>query len=162
MNESLAVAIKAEAANTRAAFAVHPNAKFAWCQWHNKHIMPIPPDELPEARIQFILSDKPENERVMRLRNFRPVLNQTVAAKWQTKRDAVDEKWQTELNAVNEKWQTELDDVYEKWQTKLDDAYEKWQTKRDAVNEKLSATHNAEWPDNTWNGKDIFQKETTV
>ena len=71
--------IEEELADCRQAFAEHPDAKTVWCCHHEVLV-----EELTdpfEARISYILSDKPEEERAVRFRNFRPVKDEVTIAK---------------------------------------------------------------------------------
>ena len=84
----------------RAAWAAAPEAQFAWCCHHAIELEAL--KEPAENRIAYILSDKPEEERVVRLDNFRPVLSPIPAelnkamTEW-TKADA-------ELNKARAEW----------------------------------------------------------
>ena len=63
--------IEKSAENCRKAFAKYPDAKWAWCCHHEVFYEEL--TEPAESRIAYILTDKPESERVVRLNNFRPI-----------------------------------------------------------------------------------------
>jgi hypothetical protein len=147
-----------------------------WCIHHEKLCERL--NEPAKNRIQFILINKPEEERARRLHEMRPGSEEmqtlyaerdAVYAKWQPEFDAVDAKWRAELDAVYAKWQPERDAVDAKWRAELDAVYAKrraefdavdakWQPELDAVYAKLTAMHLAECPDTTWDGQTIFPK----
>lgn len=120
----------------------HPYVTAEWCHWHDKLVTLKTPTETWQQRIEIILTQKPEAERAVRLRNFRPVvgrlpadcrkadadLNKTVADRGKTAAD---------LN----KAAADLRRVY------ADHSAE------------LIAQYDHEWPDNTWNGKSIFPED---
>ena len=49
---------------------------------------------------------------------------------------------------------SEWDKAYSEW----DKARSEWDKARSEWAKELTAIHNTDWPDNTWNGKDIFTK----
>ncbi len=126
--------------------------------------------EPPENRIDYILNEKPNKERALRLRLFRP--------------------WKWELPADWKKTDADCQKAYEDWQKAYADcqktyadrkkAYEDWQKayadwkKTDADCQKTDADwqkayadlksyfeteHRKHYPDSPWNGKSIFKEE---
>lgn len=141
-------AINKAARDCRKAFAAHPKATFAWTHWHDTLVSPIPDDEQPERRIEVILTEKSVHEHVVRLRNFRPVIGPlptpiakagaNYAKAWANHRKA--------RTGYAKTWLT----------------YDKARTDYDVLCDhepKLAEQHNREWPDNTWNGANIFPEE---
>ncbi len=149
-----------EAKACRAAFE---NIKIGALVWHCHHeklaeFLTSP----PEHRISFILSDKPEHERALRLRLFRPVRTKNLpkylkeaCAKWEdayAKRQEAYAKWQEAYAKRQEacaKWQ----EAYAKWE----EAYAKWQEayakRQEAYAKEL---HAKQCPNCPWDGKTIF------
>ena len=128
--------IEQELAKCRAAFEAHPGATWAWCCHHEVHCEKL--TEPYENRIRFILSDKSESERAVRLCNFRPVLD---ALAVQPARDAYAAAVQAARDAYAAAIQPASDDYDEAVQ---------------AADEALQKLHRKEWPRNTWSGKSIF------
>ena len=116
----------------REAFANIPINHPAWCCHHKLHCELL--KKPAENRIAYILSNKPENERVVRLNNFRPFKNAQVYADYQAKRNVLEADYGAKCAPL----------------------YADYNTKRDALDVELSVTHKVEWPDTTWNGKTIF------
>lgn len=73
VNPAPPTTIDEAAAACRAAFAAHPKARLAWCCHHGIRMESL--TEPAENRIGFILRCKPEDEKVVRLNNFRPVVS---------------------------------------------------------------------------------------
>jgi hypothetical protein len=65
--------IEEERLACEAAFAAEPNAVLVWCCHHEIHLELL--REPAERRINYILTDKPEDEQAARFRNFRPARN---------------------------------------------------------------------------------------
>ena len=63
-----------ELKDCRAAFALYPKSKLVWCCHHEEWTEEL--TEPFENRINYILSNKREEERAVRFRNFRPVINE--------------------------------------------------------------------------------------
>jgi hypothetical protein len=63
--------IKKELAACKAAWKSCPDSKIAWCCHHEVRMEPL--TEPWSNRVDYILDNKPVNERTIRLRNFRPV-----------------------------------------------------------------------------------------
>jgi len=125
--------IEEERVDCVAAWMANSNATFAFNFHHGVHAESLP--EPWEMRVAFTLSDKPENERAVRLRNFRPVIGLLP-------------------KKVNKAWA----DYTKAWA----DYVKAWADCDKAgadCEPELVIQHNAEWPDNTWNGKDIFSRE---
>ena len=125
--------VEEELVKCQAAWKAEPNAKIAWCCHHAIHIEPL--CEPAENRVKYILAEKPEAERAIRLRNFRPFrlkkLPQALRKAY-ADREKVDADWEK---------------AYADWQK----AYDDWR-KVDPENK----IHNRDWPDNTWSGSNIF------
>mgnify|MGYP001566362825 CR=1 FL=1 len=66
--------IEAEAADCRAAFASSGVGQYAWHVHHDRRVEQLV--DIPEARIAYILAEKPVEEQAQRLRAFRPVRDQ--------------------------------------------------------------------------------------
>jgi hypothetical protein len=136
--------ISAELSACRKAWADNKGAKFAWCCHHEILIEPLL--DPPENRITYILHDKPEGERAIRLHNFRParaVLPKAYAEAWK----AYVEAWK----ACVEAWK-----ACAEVRKACDEAWKACAEVRKACDEELRYLFNQDWPDNTWNGKDIF------
>jgi len=164
--------ISEERAACIAAFESNPKATFAWCCHHSVLIETL--TEPFMARIEYIDTDKPEGERAIRLRNFRPVrvelpeeVRKAQDAYWKAEdarrkaKDACDKA----KDAYWKAW-----DAYEKAEDacwKAHDAYGKAEDACDKARDsrlkalsswvEASAVHDNDWPDNTWNGKSIFE-----
>ena len=121
--------IEQELADLNSAWEAHPEATWAWCCHHA--ILAEPLTEPWQNRRDYILSDKPKDERAIRLRNFRPVIDDA-------KLKLLDDDYRAKRKL--------LDDDYWAKRKPLDDDYDA----------KRKLLHDAEWPDNTWNGSDIF------
>ena len=126
----------------RAAWAAAPEAQFAWCCHHEVELEAL--KQSAENRIAYIMAKKPEEERVVRLDNFRPVLS-PIPAEW--------DKARAELAKAYAEWDkacAEWDKAY----AELDKAYAEL-AKACAEWDKTEA-HKADVPHHTWNGKNIF------
>jgi hypothetical protein len=117
--------ISAAADLCRAAFKAFPNATHAWCCHHEVLCEPL--TESFENRIDYILSDKAESERVVRLNNFRPVQD---AEKF----EALHTKYEADLNALDDKFKAD----------------------RKPLHEPLMELYRHDVPMGTWNGVSIF------
>ena len=130
--------IEEEKKDCIAAFKACPEAKFAWCCHHEIHVEFL--TESFQKRINYIISDKPESERALRFRNFRPV--------------------RVKLSEIIEK---ALADYYKAWDVYIKaraDWNKTWADYEKALREnkeELIKLHNEDWPDNSWNGKSIFK-----
>ena len=157
--------IEEEATLCRAAFAGSKVGDMAWCVHHTLLCEPL--TEPAESRIQYILTNKPEEERARRLHEMRPVkgklpagLNAACAklvairAEW----DAAYAKWyatRAEWDAAYAKWYA----TGAKWYATGDKWYAaraKWDAAGDKYKPVLEALHVVECPDSTWNGTSIF------
>ena len=133
--------IEQELADCRAACAAYPDAQEFFFLHHG-----VPLERLTEPvqnRIDFILSNKPEGERAVRLRNLRPCKDQVWAAKQQQERDALYAKQQPEWAALAAKQRPE-------WAALAAKQQPEWA----ALHAIAKVQFDIEWPDNTWNGKD--------
>jgi hypothetical protein len=156
--------IESELVSCRQAWQANPS-KSAWCCHHGKLWEWL--TEPYDNRIAYILSDKPEHEQAVRLRNFRPCSQHdkvdAIDAKYWTEWDAIDAKWQTEWNALDAKYQPEWDAIHAKYQPEWDAIYAKYWAERDALDAKwqteLMKLYKLDVPLGTWNGNSIFAKE---
>ena len=156
--------IKQELAACRKAFQENPEAKYAWCCHHSILIELL--TEPYENRIKYILSDKPKKEQAVRFRNFRPL--RIELPKEIIKAIAKYDEARAKYDEARAKW-NEAEAKYDEAEAKYDEAWTKWNeasAKYDEARAKLNkalATWNkgnvmflSDWPDNTWNGKNIF------
>jgi hypothetical protein len=151
--------IEQELKKCREAFAKFPDATWAWCLHHEKHCEPL--TEPAENRITFILKNKSQSEQALRFRNFRPCKS---AAAVKTARDAYDDAVKTAGDAYAPFVKT-ADDAYAAAVKTANDAYDAAvKPARDAyaaavktASKAIRKLHNSEWPNNTWNGKSIFE-----
>jgi hypothetical protein len=137
--------IAEELAGCEAAFEVTPNTVAEFCHWHDKRCSSATPTERWQRRIVFILEHKPEEERAIRLRNYRPWTGEVP-------------RWLAEINLL---W----DGCMHPWEW---DKLQWGERKRQWLERKrlwaehstdVDTAHDAQWPDNTWNGENIFEKE---
>ena len=122
--------ISEERAACVAAFEDNPKATFAWCCHHSVLIEPL--TEPFMARIEYIDTDKSKSEQAIRFRNFRPArvkLPEAIKKAGDDYKKALDAYWKAE-------------DAYGK-------ALFNWSG--------ASEAHDNDWPDNSWNGKSIFE-----
>ena len=120
--------VETELAACRKAWVEAPDAKLAWCCHHAVELETL--TEPAENRIAYILSCKRKEEQAIRLHNFRPA--------------------RINLPEAIEKARAE----YYKVRAELDKAGAEWDKAcAELINSNL---HDQDWPDNTWNGKDIF------
>ena len=136
--------VEEELDDCQKAWTENPNAKFAWCCHHALLIEPL--TEPAEVRIQFILSDKSKNEQAVRLRNFRPVRIELPAEY---------NKACAEYNKARAEWH-EACAEYDRTYAEYNKVYAEFNKATAEWNEELTVLHNRDWPDNSWNGKDIF------
>ena len=152
--------IKEELKACKKAFTSNPKAKFAWTCHHTVLIELL--TEPYQNRIKYIMTGKPESERAVRLRNFRPVRIKLPARL--IKAGAEYDKARAEYNktrAEYDKAGAELDKAraeYNKAWAEYNKAWAKWDKARAEYINKGKATrdHDSDWPDNTWNGSNIF------
>ena len=166
----------------RAAFAAWPQATWAWCCHHVKHCEPLV--EPAVNRIRFILSSKIESEQACRLRNFRPCKDAAAvkpagdayaaavkpacaafAAAVKTACDAHDAVVKTACDAVvktacaavvKPAYAAALKTAADAYAAALKTAADAYAAALKTADEPLRKLHNAEWPNNTWNGQSIF------
>lgn len=156
-----------EAADCRAAWAAFralpslPTDRLvvAFCCHHARHAEPLTEPEW--KRINYILSFKLMWEQARRLRNFRPFSGSlpkkfVEAAKLYIETEKVLVKTRKAFRAAPEPYRKGLTAAYEaagepyrKAGEALEKAVRNWEP-------ELLVLHNQQWPDNTWNGKDIF------
>jgi hypothetical protein len=174
--------ISAAADLCRAAFKAFPNATHAWCCHHDVLCEPL--IESFENRIAFILSDKAESERVVRLNNFRPVQDAEKFEALHTKYVAgckpLDDKYGADLKplwdkyladrkALNDKFKADLkplDDKYwadrkalgDKYEADRKPLYDKYLADCKPLHEPLMELYRHDVPMGTWNGVSIFGK----
>ena len=139
--------IEKELAACRKAFAEHPNAKLVWCCHHTVLVEKL--TEPFENRISYILSNKPEEERATRFRNFRPVKNKaTIARPYKDYKTAKAQALIDYSAAIAKTW--------EAYYAATAKAVEDCQTACKLAEKPLVAILSQEWPDHTWNGDSIF------
>jgi hypothetical protein len=139
--------IEIELQKCKLAFETNPS-DYAWCCHHEVLV-----EKLTEPyinRIEYILSDKLENEQVIRFRNFRPVVNGLEVVKEYTeKRDIL-------YKDYNEKW----DILYKDYKEKYSILYKDYIEKRDILYKyyepKLLAAYKLDVLEGTWKSKSIF------
>jgi hypothetical protein len=168
MNDQIEQALK----DCREAWAKHPEATIAWCCHHEVQIEPLV--HPVEDRIQYILHNKPEQERVIRFTNFRPFVGllprgmqkayadrQKAYADWQKayadwqKAYADRQKAYADRQKAYADWQK----AYADWQKAYADrqkAYADWQKADADCKDEINTLHKQQVPNNTWNGKSIF------
>ena len=131
------------------AFVAAPKATYAWCLHHGRHYDSI--DEPVLERVDYIVNQKPKYEIARRLDNFRPVLDTKrleAAIKEFTRRThphskAIADRARRTTNTV----------VLSKLVADMGLANQPYY---DWLEQELIAHHLEEWPDTTWDGKDIF------
>ena len=111
------------------AFKANPDTKFAWCCHHDVLIEALIEPWL--NRVNYISSDKPKAEQASRFRSFRPV---RVALTYQVVKAMAE--CVKALAERDKAWY-----VYDKVVTEY--------------HSELTLLHNQDWPDNTWNGKQV-------
>ena len=135
--------IAAEAKACRAAFANSKVGDAAWCLHHERLIETL--TEPAEARIAFILSDKPKAEQARRLREFRPVLGPLpepyarASAEYVRASAEYDRAWAE----------------YDRASAEYDGAWAEYDGAMAETMPAFEAQHRAECPDSTWNGRSI-------
>ena len=183
-----------ELADCRRAFEESPQAKLAWCLHHEVHVEPL--TESWQNRINYIAKSKPEAERALRFRNFRPVrveLPAPVAAAWAAYYQAgaalnqagaaLDQAGAAyyqarpaycQAKAVYDQARLayyQAKAVYDQAGAALNQARAAFNQARAAFNQAraaldqaqaalepaLPALHQLDWPDNSWNGRSIFE-----
>ena len=153
--------IEEELKDCEQAFKDCPKAKFAWTCHHAILIEFL--IEPYQNRIKYIMTGKPESERAVRLRNFRPVRVElpaklTKAGAEKDNARAEKDKALAEYDkarAEYDKARAEKDKALAEW----DKAWAEWDKARaEYFNEgaKVVKDHDSDWPDNTWNGISIF------
>ena len=170
--------IKKELAACRKAFQEAPNATCAWCCHHSILLEFL--TEPYENRIQYILENKEKKEQAIRFRNFRPLRIEfpkeiiEARAKYDEARAKLN-KAIAKYDKARAKYDEARAKYYEarakliKARAKYDEARAKLIKALATYNEALAkynkalATWNkgnkmlsSDWPDNTWNGKNIF------
>ena len=99
MNVSIVLkSISEEAADCRAAWAACPDAKHGAHIHHEVAVETL--TEPIERRIAYILAQKPEHERALRLRLMRPTTAEDYA-KLNAERATIYAKWDTEIAAAH-------------------------------------------------------------
>ena len=143
--------VETELAACRKAWVEAPDAKLAWCCHHAVELETL--TEPAENRIAYILSCKRKEEQAIRLHNFRPArINLPEAIE---KARAEYYKVRAEFDKACAEWNkacAELDKARAEW----DKAGAEWNKVIEYHKSELSALHNQDWPDNTWNGENIF------
>jgi hypothetical protein len=137
--------INEAAARCREAFENSKIGDYVWCCHHERLYEQL--TERAEARIEYILNEKPEHEREVRLNNFRPVIDITALADYK--------KIQQSAWADYKKIQQSAWADYDKIQQSAWADYKKIQQPALA---KLRVLYQNEVPLGTWNGMSIFNE----
>ena len=169
--------IEEELADCRQAFAEHPDAKTVWCCHHEVLV-----EELTdpfEARISYILSDKPEEERAVRFRNFRPVKNEATIARPYKDYKTATEKTRADYIAATiarpykdfsaaiataqawKDYRAAVSKTWEAYYAATAKAVEVYDAAIKLVEKPLVDLLNQEWPDHTWNEGSIFKDKNS-
>jgi len=124
----------------------------AWCCHHEDRYERL--SESPQARIDYIFDYKPEEERIARFDNFRPMLSEAAFKVAEQKlREASRERnraWDAiNLRLEGARWSQKDHDEYNAIDKKYLDA-------RDVFNAEVARLHRLDVPHHTWNGSDIF------
>ena len=122
--------VKQAETECRMAWEAHPEAEYGWCVHHDTEMEAL--SEPIVNRIRYIVENKDEDERVVRLDNLRPVLSIEAVAAWKAYEKAI---------ATAQK-------AYKEAVATAQKAYEK----------AVAPAHKHDVPNHTWNGKSIFQK----
>jgi hypothetical protein len=130
--------ISEERAACVAAFEANPNSSFAWCCHHAILIEPL--TEPFMARIEYIDTDKSKSEQAIRFRNFRPA---------RVKLPEAIKKAGDDYNKALDACEKAKDARMKAWDAYMKALYN-WS--------EASAVHDKDWPDNSWNGKSIFEQ----
>ena len=171
--------IPEELADCRRAFEESPASTWAWCLHHEVHVEPL--TESWQNRINYIATGKPEAERALRFRNFRPVrvvlsasLNQAWAALDQARAAlyqagaALDQAGAAcnparaafnQARAAFNQARAALDQAgaaYSQAWAAYDQAGAALNQAWAVCKPELPALHQLDWPDNSWNGTSIF------
>ena len=144
------LSIQEELAACRKAWSDNPTATWAWCCHHETHIEPL--TEPAENRIAYILSNKPENERAIRLRNFRPVRVKLPDALVEAG-EAYDKAWRAYDKAREAR--NKAREARNKALEARDKARESYVKALATYESELKALHDSDW-ENTWDGRSIF------
>ena len=137
--------IEEELAACRNAFLANKHSKNAWCLHHNQLFEPL--TESYENRIKCILKNKPKEEHAVRFRNFRPMRVQPVK-EWNEAQDSLSKVY-FNVTKTKSSWK-ECSHEWKKACTKMVEASTEF-SKID-----FSEMFRLDWPDNTWNGADVF------
>jgi len=160
--------IAEESEDCKLAFESSPDAKFIWTCHHS-----ILAEQLTEPwmnRVDYILNEKLENQRAVRLRNFRPVRVELPQKFIEGNKLRAEGR---KLWAEGYKLWDEGDKLLAKANKLRAEGYKLWDegdkllaegNKLRAEGEKLWVEclpeliklHDLDWPDNTWNGEGIF------
>ena len=158
--------IKTELAACRKAWAANPTAKLAWCCHHAILLERL--TKPAENRIAYILSDKSKEEQAIRLHNFRPARVKLPEAiekacaefdKACAEFDKARAEWNKACAEFDNKARAEWNKARAEWNkacAEFDKARAEWDKAIGFHKSELSALHSQDWPDNTWNGENIF------
>jgi len=138
--------IEEEAARCRKAFEGVEVGALVWHCHHDRLIEVL--SEPAENRIEYILTYKPEDERALRLRLFRPVRHKfrswvKIHAAW------------LKAHAKLRRADAALWEEYAEWEK----AVAEWE---EADREEIAIAHAEECPDCPWDGKTIFPPTATT
>ena len=135
--------IEEEAAACRAAFAGVGVGALAWCIHHGIELEILV--EPPEARIEYILTSKVSAERALRLHEMRPVLGKLPIAVVKAYAD-YDKAYADYVKAYAD---------YDKADADYDKARADYDKARADCASEITALHQSEVPDTTWDGHSI-------
>ena len=135
------LSIDAEAAACRAAFAACPDAAHAAHVHHEEPCEAL--TEPIENRIAYILREKPEHERALRLRLMRPITAKAYA-KYEADRAALDAKYRADIAPLDAKYEADIAALYAKYEADLA-----------ALHAAMCPTPGCPWRENT-----IFHEES--
>ena len=177
--------VKQAETECRTAWEAHPEAIHGWCVHHDTEMEAL--SEPIVNRIRYIVENKDEDERVVRLDNLRPVLSIKAVAAWKAYEKAIATAQKAYEEVIDPVWEaydearTTAREAYEKAKAPAWKAYEKatapawkayekaWITARkvyeeaialawEAYEKAIAPAHKHDVPNHTWNGKSIFQK----
>ena len=118
------------------AWTACPDAEWAWCCHHALHVEPMLRSY--QGRISYIFENKQMHELPARYRNFRPVRVQLPVALVETFSGSKSEIVPCYL----------FEEMIRDYEPQLIRDYE----------QQLRVLHDQDWPDNSWDGTNIFKK----
>lgn len=173
-------------AECRAAWAMHPKAKYGWCIHHNVEMerlyKPI------ENRIRLILAHKPKKRRVVHLDNLRPVVSEKAVKAQKRYLAKVTEArkryfascaparkrylaecvpaWKpyfAKCASARKRYLADCAPARRRYNAKCAPAWKRFYTdiakERKLFVQALASIHRVEVPSHTWNGASIFAED---